>query len=188
MRYSAAGSTAQGMRRLLDHGRRILPALVAEEVTAVYAGLRPATEQSDYRIELHAAQRYLCLGGIRSTGLTAAMGLAERALELLRRAGLTTEPRPADELAAVRVPSLGEAGERPWRAGGHIVCHCERVTADEIDAACAQLVPPLDLDGVRRRTRALLGRCQGFACTAAVVTLAATGLGVTPHELRRVPE
>jgi glycerol-3-phosphate dehydrogenase len=180
---TATASTAEGVRRLLEHGRRILPALVREEVTAVYAGLRPATEQPDYRIELHAAQRYVCLGGIRSTGLTASMAIAQEALALLRAAGLDAAERDPGELAAVTVPDLGERGDRPWRRGGRIVCHCERVTAAEIDAACTSLVPPADLDGVRRRTRAMLGRCQGFVCTADVVTCTATALGRDPAAL-----
>ena len=185
---TATASTRDGLDRLLAQGRRILPRLLDEEVTAVYVGLRPATEESDYRIELHADQRYLCLGGIRSTGLTAAMGIAEEALSLLGRAGLAAAPKPADRLVPITVPYLGQLGPRPWQTGERIVCHCERVTGSEITAAGTDpLVPALDLDGVRRRTRAMLGRCQGFACTADVVRCAAAGIGVTAAELLRSP-
>ena len=174
---TATGSTRAGLDGLMAKGRRILPALVHEEVTAVYAGLRAATEHRDYCIELHAEQRYLCLGGIRSTGLTASMALAEEALALLVTAGIAVVERSADELTALRLTSLGEAGPRPWQDGGCIVCHCEHVTAAEITAACQGPVPATDLDGVRRRTRALTGRCQGFHCSAAVTALAAIGTG-----------
>ncbi len=57
-------------------------------MTAVYAGLRAATEHSDYQISHHPDLRYVCLGGIRSTGLTAAMALAEEALARLAECGL----------------------------------------------------------------------------------------------------
>jgi len=160
-----------------------MPALVREEVTAVYAGLRAATEHHDYRIELHADQRYLCLGGIRSTGLTSSMALAEEALALLVSGGLDARARPDDELAVVRLISLGEADQRPWQSGGRIVCHCERVTAGEIATACQGPVAAIDLDGVRRRTRALTGRCQGFHCSAAVTALTAIGTGRTMGDL-----
>ncbi|WP_153182805.1 NAD(P)/FAD-dependent oxidoreductase, partial [Streptomyces sp. E5N298] len=70
-------STAEGLRRLREQGRRILPALLEEEVTAVYAGLRAATEHDDYRIAAHPHQGYVTVGGIRSTGLTASLALAE---------------------------------------------------------------------------------------------------------------
>ena len=55
-------------------------------------------------------------------------------------------------------------------AYGHIVCFCERVTDGEVRDALISTVPAVDLGGVRRRTRAGNGRCQGFFCGA---TLAA---------------
>jgi len=168
---AATGSTRAGLDGLIEQGRRILPGLLDEEVTAVYAGLRAATEHSDY--QLTADARYVCLGGIRSTGLTASMALAEEALAMLTTIGLDAPPLPDDQVVAVRLTPLGEADARPYRAGGRIVCHCERVTEAEIAGACAAPVPATDLDGVRRRTRALAGRCQGFFCSAEVCAIAA---------------
>ena len=54
---------------------------------------------------------------------------------------------------------------------GRIVCHCERVTRGEIRDALTGPLPPADTDGLRRRTRALNGRCQGFYCAATVAGL-----------------
>ena len=53
-------------------------------------------------------------------------------------------------------------------AYGRIVCFCERVTEGELRDACRSVIPPRTLDGLRRRTRALNGRCQGFFCGADV--------------------
>jgi glycerol-3-phosphate dehydrogenase len=64
----ATGSTQDGIARLLAQGRRIMPRLLDEEVTAVYAGLRAATEHGDYVIELHPAQRYVCLAASARPG------------------------------------------------------------------------------------------------------------------------
>ena len=181
---NATATTAAGMAALLEHGRRILPALMAEEVTATYAGLRAATADGDYQIITHADQRYVCVGGIRSTGLTAALAIAEYVGEQLAAAGVNLAPR--DDLRRVRMPNLGETGMRPYQdaaciAGdpefGRIVCHCERVTRGEIRAACHAPIPARSLDGVRRRTRALFGRCQGFYCAAEVATLVAEETG-----------
>jgi glycerol-3-phosphate dehydrogenase len=179
---AATGSTGDGIARLLAAGRRIMPALLAEEVTAVYAGLRAATEHSDYRLLADVAARYVCLGGIRSTGLTSSMALAQEAAAMLSSLGLELRPRADRAPAAIRMTPLGESGPRPYLEGGTIVCHCERVTADEITAACTASVPATDFDGIRRRTRALTGRCQGFYCMAAVCDLAATTSGRTPDE------
>ncbi|MFE2584319.1 FAD-dependent oxidoreductase [Streptomyces sp. NPDC059378] len=174
----ATESTAEGLSRLREQGRRILPELLAEEVTAVYAGLRAATEHEDYRIRAHPGQAYVTVGGIRSTGLTASLAIAEHVLGLLTADGL--DAAPARDLEPVRMPNLGEAFPRPYQRAeliaadpeyGRLVCHCERVSRGEIRDALAATVPARTLEGLRRRTRARAGRCQGFYCGAAVRAL-----------------
>lgn len=175
----ATGSTAEGLGMLREKGRRILPDLLDEDVTAVYAGLRAATEHDDYHIAAHPDQTYVTVGGIRSTGLTASLAIAEHVTGLLAEAGLEQGPA-ARELEPVRMPSLGEAFPRPHQRPelvaadpeyGTLVCHCERVSRGEIRDALAGPIPPAGLDGLRRRTRARAGRCQGFYCGAAVRAL-----------------
>ena len=173
---TATGSTRAGIDGLLAKGKRILPALLDEEVTSVYAGLRAATEHSDYQVSRHPELRYVCLGGIRSTGLTSAMALAEETMTLLAQCGLTAEPKK--QINEIRMTPLGEVDERPYLRGGQIVCHCERVTVGEITAACTAAVPAVGFDGLRRRTRALAGRCQGFYCLAELCRV--TGFEVAP--------
>ena len=185
---AATGSTAAGIASLYERGRRIMPELMGEEVTAVYAGLRAATEHSDYQIHFYPGQRYVCVGGIRSTGLSASMAIAEHVVEGLADAGLELEPK--DDFRSIRMPNIGEAGgeggTRPYQRAemiaadsdyGRIVCHCERVTRGEILDAVRGPIPARTLDGLRRRTRALLGRCQGFFCLAEVSALMARASG-----------
>ena len=178
-------TTAAGLGSLLAAGRRILPGLAGEEVTSTYAGLRAATEHSDYQIRVDAERRYACAGGIRSTGLSASLGIAEHVVEELGEAGLVLRPRACGPVPVPVMPYIGEAGLRPYcdaeriaadPAYGQIVCHCERVTRGEIRDALASPVPPADLGGLRRRTRAMNGRCQGFYCAAAVSRLFAAGV------------
>ncbi|MGW9134912.1 FAD-dependent oxidoreductase [Streptomyces sp. NPDC055681] len=175
---TATGSSADGLALLREKGRRILPGLLDEEVTAVYAGLRAATGHEDYRIRAYPDQRYVAVGGIRSTGLTASMAIAAYVTELLAGTGLDLGA-PA-ELPPLTMPQLGEAFPRPYRraeliaadpAYGTLVCHCERVSAGEIRDALASTIPARSKDGLRRRTRAGGGRCQGFYCGAAVRAL-----------------
>jgi len=68
------------------------------------------------------------------------------------------------------------------------VCHCERVSAGEIADALASEVPPTGLSGLRRRTRAMNGRCQGFYCAAHVVALMASATGIDPARLTGLGE
>lgn len=172
------GSTATGLATLLDKGRRILPELLAEEMTAQYVGLRAATQISDHRIDVFADRRYIRVGGIRSTGLSGSLGIAEYVGDLLADAGLVLKPKTS--FLGVRMPNIGEASLRPYKDAeaiardpdyGRIVCHCERVTRGEIVDACRSTIPATTLDGLRRRTRATLGRCQGFFCLAGVGAL-----------------
>ncbi|TVZ02609.1 FAD/NAD(P)-binding oxidoreductase [Trebonia kvetii] len=176
-------TSAAGLSALLADGRRILPGLEQEEVTATYAGLRAATEHSDY--QLAAFGRYVRVAGIRSTGLTASLGIAEHVAGLLGEAGLPLKPRASVSQregvqSPPRMPYLGEAGTRPYQhaariaadpAYGEIACHCERVSRGEIRDALASDIPPGELDGLRRRTRAMNGRCQAFWCGASVSAL-----------------
>jgi len=172
-------TSRDGLEFLLAKGRAIMPSLLEEEITASYAGLRAATGRPDYVVEIDHGRRYLLLGGIRSTGLTASMALAEHARVLLAGAGLALKAR--DDLPdPPRMPNIGEARPRPYQREdliaadpeyGTIVCFCERVSRGEIRDALASPVPPRDLDGLRRRTRAGMGRCQGFYCGAEVGAL-----------------
>ncbi|WP_037767575.1 FAD-dependent oxidoreductase [Streptomyces sp. FXJ7.023] len=171
----ATESTAEGLRALREQGRRILPALLDEEVTAVYAGLRAATEHDDYRIRAHPELGSVTVGGIRSTGLTASLAIAAHVTALLAETGLDLgAERPPDP---VLMPNLGEAFPRPHQQPervaadpeyGVLVCHCERVSRGEIRDALASTIPPRSPEGLRRRTRARSGRCGGVPCGGAV--------------------
>jgi glycerol-3-phosphate dehydrogenase len=176
---TATATSENGFEFLLGKGAALLPALLAEEVTASYAGLRAAIGQNDYLVEVSAQHRYALVGGIRSTGLTSSMALAEHVVAQLGAAGLSLTARSALP-PPPRMPNLGEAFIRPYQdearitadpAYGHIVCFCERVTAGEIRDSRQSLVPAATLDGVRRRTRAMNGRCQGFYCGGEVRAL-----------------
>jgi glycerol-3-phosphate dehydrogenase len=178
-------TTAEGLDALLAAGRRIVPGLAEEEVTSTYAGLRAATEHADYQIRVDGGRRYACVAGIRSTGLSASLGIAEYVVAEMGEAGLPLKPVAAPA-PLPRMAYIGEAGRRPYQdaeliagdgAYGQIVCHCERVSLGEVRDALASPVPPADLGGLRRRTRAMNGRCQGFFCAAAVSRLFASNAG-----------
>lgn len=176
----ATETTEAGLRSLLQKGEQIVPDLLREEVTTTYAGLRAATESNDYQIRLEPHQRYVCVGGIRSTGLSACLGIAEYVAALLLEAAVPLSAKA--EFHSVYMPNIGEARLRPYQRDdlinqnpdyGCIVCHCERVTRGEIIDALYSTIPARTLDALRRRTRVLQGRCQGFNCHANVAALLA---------------
>lgn len=156
---------------LIEKAAEIVPTLAGIPVTAVYAGLRPASEEKAYRVFVRPEKRAITLGGIRSTGLSSALGLAQHALNL--HSGFAESFTPPPSMPTIEVPNLAECRERDWQRNEHgeIVCHCELVTRREIESTFDSAVPPGDFGGLRRRTRAGMGRCQGFYCNARLAAM-----------------
>jgi glycerol-3-phosphate dehydrogenase len=160
---------------LIATGTEMLPGLAGHSVTATYAGLRPATQFKDYQISAEPEKNWIGVNGIRSTGLTAALGIAAFVENLCLETYCDTAdfgPSPVPEWPVM--PVLAEHGKRAYQQGDgtEIVCHCERVTRGEIEAALDDSdVPARNLGGLRRRTRVMMGRCNGFYCSSRVAEL-----------------
>lgn len=164
---------------LVASATRMVPALAYMPVTAVYAGLRPASDKSEYRLFTDRERNLVTVGGIRSTGLTAALGIAQYVMRAL-------DGTPSRELATTPLdppmPNLAEHLPRAWQANGRdeIVCHCEMVTRREILEVLEGPLPARDMGGLKRRTRASMGRCQGFYCSARIAQLTLGRLDPSP--------
>lgn len=164
--------------KLKARAKEMVPELGGIGINATYAGLRPASQHKDYVIEALADRNWISVGGIRSTGLTAALGIAQHVAHLYTEhfGDLPSAPEPI----WTPVPSLAEHRPRPYQSGGEIVCHCELVTRGEIDSALSGPLPAGDLGGLKRRTRATMGRCQGFYCSAHVAAIMREKIHGTP--------
>jgi glycerol-3-phosphate dehydrogenase len=156
------------LAELKQKGVGILPALAKEDVTAVYAGLRPACAEKEYQIAGHSAQMVITIGAIRSTGLSSALGTAAHVFTIAQTMGF--EKKPLDQPIVPVMPVLAEEGPRDWQQPGNrgIICHCERVTRRELEQALEGPLAANSIGGLKRRTRATMGRCQGFYCSGAV--------------------
>lgn len=170
-----ARTDADVLRRIMAEAEAMLPGLSAQTITATFAGLRPATEHRDYQLRVDGEQRFITVGGVRSTGLSASLGIGEWAAT--QGGQVLGDPRgapPDEDLDWPTMPNLAEANPRPHQSAAHgtIACHCEWVTEREIADALTGPVPPGTLGGLKRRTRAMMGRCQGFNCTGTVSRLA----------------
>ncbi|GHU17378.1 FAD/NAD(P)-binding oxidoreductase [Betaproteobacteria bacterium] len=174
------------LRQLKEQGEQMLPGLRGETVTAVYAGLRPATEKPEYRIDNYPEKHWICVGGIRSTGLTASLGIAQHIEKLLSEHELSSSLKPVAEenVPWFSMPVLDQEGNRDFTRPGYesIVCHCELVTKREIIATLNSTLPPGDLGGLRRRTRLMMGRCQGFYCSSTIAKMTDERFGLVLGE------
>ena len=160
-----ASTEAKTLKDLRAKGIEMLPALANYEVTTVYAGLRPATEHQDYQISQDPERNYITVGGIRSTGLSAALGIACHVAAMNAGTGFFSDP--ISDPICPTPDRLSNYHPRDWQSPDHggIICHCELVTRREIEAALDGPMPPATLQGLKRRTRVCMGRCQGFYCT-----------------------
>jgi glycerol-3-phosphate dehydrogenase len=170
--------TESGLAQVRQASATMAPALAHQPVNTIFAGMRPATQFREYQIIPRLSEAWLTAGGIRSTGLSASLGIAEHVAGLLIPA-LFDAPRKLDT-RPITVPDLAETSQRPWQDSARIaadpayaemVCHCERISMGEIRDALASPLAPRSLNGLKRRTRAMFGRCQGFYCGARVQAL-----------------
>jgi len=170
---SDVSTDEEALKNLIAAGISKIPGLNKIPVTAVYAGLRPATEFKDYQIEARAEKNWIGVGGIRSTGLSSALGIARYVFELYQKLGEKHAPI-ADPLIP-NVPVLAQGEMRDWQRQDHgeIVCHCELVTSREISEALEGPLRACSLSGLKRQTRVTMGRCQGFYCSARLAELTA---------------
>jgi glycerol-3-phosphate dehydrogenase len=184
-------------RECLDEIMALTQALVPEVSPALaiktFAANRAATGDETLRLRVDPLVPNLVQAGNRSTGISSSPAMADRTLELLRGQGLEAEDRrdAVERLPRVRrllldddPESLGDV-DPGYR---QVVCACEDVTAAEIDAALRARVPATSIDGVRKRTRATGGRCQGAVCMAGVAFLCSLRTGRAPADVRTGPE
>ena len=156
-----------------------------------FCGLRAVGDTGDFIINAPKA-RFINAAGIESPGLSASPAIAEYVRDLLAGEGLTLKKR--DDFIATRRPmhafkeaSIEEKNrmikENP--AYGRIVCRCEGVTEGEILDAIRSNPKAVDLDGVKRRTRAQMGRCQGGFCSPYIIEMLARELGCDYGEVTK---
>jgi len=177
-------TTASVRRRVFELGRRFVPSLREDDVISSFAGVRPVSESGDFIIGPTAVEGFINCAGIQSPGLTAAPAIAEMIVGII---GERTElkekknfrptrkkaPRFADCTASQRAKLI-----RCDPRHAHIVCRCETVTEKEVIDAIHQGIGTRTLNGIKFRTRAGMGRCQGGFCRSRVAAILARELDV----------
>ena len=172
-----------GAERVFRAVRRSVPGISPGDCIAEFAGVRAAADTGDFVIEATDVTGFVNVAGIQSPGLTAAPAIADLVTDLLGDQGLDLLPkssviRPAPRATPIR--DLARAAQQQRAeddpAFGRVVCRCELVTEGEVVDAIER--GGSTLDGVKFRTRAGMGRCQGGFCTWRVMELLAATLDV----------
>lgn len=142
-----------------------------------FCGLRAYGSTGDFIIKA-SNERFISLGGIESPGLSSAPAIAKYVAELLEKEGLELVINESfnpirEPKHAFREGSIEEKNEIIKRDSsyGKIICRCESISEGEILDAIRSNPRARDIDGVKRRTRAGMGRCQGGFCAPYVMEL-----------------
>lgn len=177
-------TTADGAARVIAAAQRLVPGISERDVIAEFAGMRAVADDEDFRIGPTNVPGFFDVAGIQSPGLTAAPAIAVMVADLLREAGLSLSSVAAPTLPPL-APLVHFAGAPMARQQelaaadpryGHVVCRCEIVTEAEVCHAIER--GARTLDGIKFRTRAGMGRCQGGFCTSRCMTLLSRELDV----------
>lgn len=185
-------TTAEGLAFAQDMARKSVPGLPLRDVITSFAGLRAhlAEGDDDFRVGQPVPGYFEALG-IESPGLSSAPAIGAY---LVEQAAAYLNARQKQNFDSVRrdIVHLRElpfarrqrlAEENP--AYGNIVCRCEGISEGEIVDAIHRVPGARSLDGVKRRVRAGMGRCQGGFCTPRVMEILARELGVPQTELTK---
>ncbi len=176
-------TTLAGAEAVFAAVRRLVPGISERDCIAEFAGLRAVSASEDFIIGPTSAKGFINVAAIQSPGLTAAPAIAAMVCEILRDEGLAL--RPKDDFVAANAKPIHVASldlesritlARRDRRYAHIVCRCECVTEGEVVDAIER--GAVTLDGIKFRTRAGMGRCQGGFCTSRCMELLARQLGV----------
>ncbi len=178
---------AEMLAHVTEKTKRLVPSVPMDRAIKAFAAIRPASEKK-VRIEVDEVVPNLVHAINRSTGVSSSLGIADRVAELLAGAGLdlTVRTDALDHIPTVRRLLLDPEPETLAALDPRytqVVCACEDVSAAEIQAALEMAVPARSIDGVRKRTRATAGRCQGSVCMAGVTFMCSLAQNRAPGDV-----
>ncbi len=193
-------TTAEGLAKVETGAKHLVPTVNTRAVITQFSGIRPTpvdaggdiTESDFYIKPSDKVPGLLHLAGIESPGLASSPAVGEYAVTLLAQMGLTLAERKDYREGRPRKVRFREATDEERSAliaenplYGKIICRCETVTEGEIVDAIHRPLGARDVDAVKRRTRAGMGRCGSGFCSPRVVEILARELGVSMAEITK---
>ena len=192
-------TTKEGMDTVLAKAALSVPGIPKSQVITSFAGLRahitkmPKGEAAeDFLIgEAEDAPGFIDVAGMESPGLSCAPATGEYVAEMIIE---MLKPEKKQDFTGTRkgIPNMALSSDEEKHelicgnpAYGNVICRCEMVTEGEILDAIRRPLGAVTTDGIKRRTRAGMGRCQSGFCNPKVVEILASELGVDEAEIRK---
>lgn len=185
-------TTPEELASAFDRALLTMPSLNRRNIITQFSGLRAHPDTDDFVIGESAAVKGLYnVAGIESPGLSSAPAIAvhvaeeiAQKLSLGKNANFVAERKGIPHFATLSDEECQKlVAENPLY--GRIVCRCETVTEGEIVEAIRRKPGAVDMDGVKRRTRQGMGRCQAGFCTPRVMEILSRELGVPMTEVTK---
>lgn len=181
--------TAEGMNEIIASARKLIPNLPMGAAITEFSGLRAVSSTGDFIIGASSVAGLYNAAGMQSPGLTAAPAVAE----MLAEAIVKDSGAQAKAYFKAKLPKKPVFNRLNWDKQaelikenslyGRVICRCETITEAEIVEAIHESCGARTVDGVKRRTRAGMGRCQGGFCGPRVTQILARELNIPVPEV-----
>ncbi len=184
-------TTEEGFAKIVKEALENVQDIPLRGTITSFCGLRAVGDTGDFIINSPKAG-FINAAGIESPGLSASPAIAEYIVEIMRGQGLNMTEKA--DYNPIRKPShyFREASDEEKneiikrdKSYGRVICRCETVTEGEIIEAIRANPGARDLDGIKRRTRAQMGRCQGGFCVPYITELLARELNIPCHSVTK---
>lgn len=185
-------TTPEGLDFVIRKALKSIPTLNVRGAITSFAGVRAHPITDDFIVGISSKnEHFLNVAGIESPGLSAAPAIAEYVAELFCKKARPKKKSDFDGTrpAPVRFRNMSKSEREALiekdKRYGRVICRCETITEGEILDAIHAPAGARDVDGVKRRTRAGMGRCQGGFCGSKVVEILARELNVPVNEITK---
>ena len=185
---STDGATLSNIRKAAT---LMVPSIPFNQTIRVFAGERATCTRHDFIIEYAKSDKhFINVAGIESPGLASSPAISEYVVEELVRPIIELKNNPSFNPCIKpyhRMHYLSEEEQLEVIKNdpdyGKIICNCEHISLGEIKDALSRSCPPVSIKGVKRRTRAGYGKCQGGFCQPKVLMILAEHYGVSPTKI-----
>ncbi|MCL2093699.1 MAG: NAD(P)/FAD-dependent oxidoreductase [Treponema sp.] len=184
------GTTEEILEEARRGARLLVPQLSTRNTIRTFSGIRAESDTGDFIVqEAEGAPHFFDVGGIKSPGLTAAPAIAVHVVSLLEEKGLALKKKQSFNPIIKRklFIDLAEGDQvnliKQNPLYGRVICRCEQITEGDIVDAIKRKPGAVSVDGVKRRCRAGMGRCQGGFCGPKVQQILARELGLPLEEI-----
>ena len=190
---SSTQTTAEGLAMVGKLAAKSVPSVNFRQVITSFSGVRSSEKNGDFIIQAsEKVDNLVHVAAIDSPGLTSCVAIAKMVVGILAEQGLKLTEKEAWNGKRENTHAFQEMSDeekdayiKEHPAYGKIVCRCETVSEGEMRDAIKRNPPAFDLDGVKRRTRGGMGRCQGGFCSPYVMKLIAQEQGMKMEEVTK---